>query len=1023
MKKKLIVLMSLVLSLSLALPAFAAPVLTDVPATHWAAEAVNMLVEVGVLTGYEDSTFRGQQNITRYEVAVSLQRLINYLRGIISEEIAYLGTGAVDGVSQGAIDQLRKEMNALHDNCASINDMLTLSGRLAYLESRYAANPQNTSDSGEIAALKAQVDALGKEVAAATSKLLAMANDITVLSGRIANAERNIEALKDRDVVFAKDIDTINKEIDDLKAYLASLTVGSSGNIEMDPRIYNDLLTLSGRLSYLEARYAALTGTDAALLDEINAIKAQIGGLGSQTSPNYSELINFTNDITVLSGRISNYERELENLKANNALLANDIAAIKKDIDSINAYMASMVVGTDGNVAVDPTLYNGLLTLSGRISFLETRYAATADADAAILAELEALKNKVNSMGSGSTINIVDMPALTNDITVLAGRMGVAEREIESLKAKNTVFANDIAAIKKDIDSINAYMASMVVGTDGSVTVDPTMYNGLLTLSGRIAFLETRYAATADADAAILAELEALKSKVNSMGSSSTINVVDMPTLTNDITVLAGRMGVAEREIENLKASNSTLVNDMAAVKKDIDSINAYMASLVVGTDGNVTVDPTIYNNLLTLSGRIAFLETRYAATADADAAILAELEALRNKVNSIGSGSTVKAGDMIALTNDITVLAGRLAVAERSIESINWQLEALQAKVNEIDAAILDTTGLTNDVTEINNQIGDIKFYLSSLVVDSSGEVKVDPTYYNSLLTLSGRISYLETKYAATAEMDAKVLSDIEALKNSVNALATSAANSTEIVKLTSEVNTLNEKLTVLETTVKSGGNVAPKGNLDNYLGIVLGYERVSGEESQGGPKTATSLMRITISGKYSFTDRLKVVGDVTLRLASSNHMTIPATSKYGLVPEFDIYGRIKFTPRAFDFGLQFGFTSVHSFDYDLTANPVKNSVFLGIGLYMDTYIVPGFNVYMDVKFPFARIIYNTSNEALDIASIPAFGMEVKLGFKFDICERTSIGIEAEISNMPKAFGTEQGAAFNVGVALGFVF
>ena len=181
---------------------------------------------------------------------------------------------------------------------------------------------------------------------------------------------------------------------------------------------------------------------------------------------------------------------------------------------------------------------------------------------------------------------------------------------------------------------------------------------------------------------------------------------------------------------------------------------------------------------------------------------------------------------------------------------------------------------------------------------------------------------------------------------------------------------------------------------------------------------------MRITISGKYSFTDRLKVVGDLTLRIASSNHMpSILANSKYGLVPEFDIYGRLKLTPRAFDFGLQLGLTSVYSFDYDLTANAVKNSIFIGIGLYMDTYIVPGFKVYMDVKFPFARVIYNTTSEALDITSIPAFGMEVKLGFKFDIGERTNIGIETEISNMPKAFGTEQGAAFNVGVALGFVF
>ncbi len=41
----------------------------DVPANSWAYDAVNQLVEDGVITGYPDNTFKGQNNITRFEMA------------------------------------------------------------------------------------------------------------------------------------------------------------------------------------------------------------------------------------------------------------------------------------------------------------------------------------------------------------------------------------------------------------------------------------------------------------------------------------------------------------------------------------------------------------------------------------------------------------------------------------------------------------------------------------------------------------------------------------------------------------------------------------------------------------------------------------------------------------------------------------------------------------------------------------------------------------------------------------------
>ena len=42
---------------------------SDVPADHWAYDAVTQLAQDGVIEGYGDTTFRGNQSITRYEMA------------------------------------------------------------------------------------------------------------------------------------------------------------------------------------------------------------------------------------------------------------------------------------------------------------------------------------------------------------------------------------------------------------------------------------------------------------------------------------------------------------------------------------------------------------------------------------------------------------------------------------------------------------------------------------------------------------------------------------------------------------------------------------------------------------------------------------------------------------------------------------------------------------------------------------------------------------------------------------------
>lgn len=77
MKKRLLkTAIATALTVAFAVPAFANP-FADVPAKHWAYDAVNKLAQAGIVDGYGDGTFRGEKTMTRYEMAQIVAKAMN----------------------------------------------------------------------------------------------------------------------------------------------------------------------------------------------------------------------------------------------------------------------------------------------------------------------------------------------------------------------------------------------------------------------------------------------------------------------------------------------------------------------------------------------------------------------------------------------------------------------------------------------------------------------------------------------------------------------------------------------------------------------------------------------------------------------------------------------------------------------------------------------------------------------------------------------------------------------------------
>ena len=89
--------------LLIASAAFAAGPFTDVPADHWAYAAVSELADLGLVEGFPDKTFRGNNTMTRYEVSILVARIWYK----VEETLA--GGGSVDPEAIAKIEKLANE--------------------------------------------------------------------------------------------------------------------------------------------------------------------------------------------------------------------------------------------------------------------------------------------------------------------------------------------------------------------------------------------------------------------------------------------------------------------------------------------------------------------------------------------------------------------------------------------------------------------------------------------------------------------------------------------------------------------------------------------------------------------------------------------------------------------------------------------------------------------------------------------------------------------------------------------------
>jgi hypothetical protein len=130
MKKTLVSALTTALVVGAASTTFAAAnPFSDVPADHWAYDAVAQLAADGVIDGYGDGTYRGDRNITRYEMAQ-----------MVAKAMAKSTSGADKALVDKLAAEFADELNNLGVRVAKLErnaDVVKWTGKAEYTISRY----------------------------------------------------------------------------------------------------------------------------------------------------------------------------------------------------------------------------------------------------------------------------------------------------------------------------------------------------------------------------------------------------------------------------------------------------------------------------------------------------------------------------------------------------------------------------------------------------------------------------------------------------------------------------------------------------------------------------------------------------------------------------------------------------------------------------------------------------------------------------------------------------------------------
>jgi len=346
MKKALVLVLALVASLILA-QAF-----SDVPVNHWAYEAVTQLAKLGIISGMPDGTFQGNNPMTRYQVAVALKKMLDYLTkqlaaGPADMQTALRRISALEDLVSTAINRTQRQGEQL---AATDQTLQTVLAEISTLKSTIVEISQVRRD-------------LPTMIAASENKMMTMYNQ---LSAKVSAIEKNVSDLQAQISAqimsqLRASVDAVNARVSDLDTKFNNLSSRLDTLSKSIDAAKADLTALSKRVDGLESNLQAL----ATLRKSFSDLEGRVAMLETKVASDVDGLRR------ALETTSRQFDARLSLLEGQVASLVTDVERLKKDV--ADAASAAKKVGVlEGNVGA---LAGQLTSLSQRVSQTEQNIA------------------------------------------------------------------------------------------------------------------------------------------------------------------------------------------------------------------------------------------------------------------------------------------------------------------------------------------------------------------------------------------------------------------------------------------------------------------------------------------------------------------------------------------------------------------------------------------------------------------------------------------------------------------------
>jgi hypothetical protein len=252
----------------------------DIPANHWAGEAVQRIADLGIVIGFPDGTYRGNEGFTRYQAALVISRLLDVIRADIDAakaltdaDIASLRNALQELASDVAAQDVR--LSAVEGAVASISD--DVASNTARIEALENAAPM--FDPAVLQDLQNQIDAAN--VAADTAQSTADAALAAAQAAQDQSAQNAaaIDAINDLLALLADDIANLTPGEVDLSGIQAQVDRNTAdiANIrEFVILLRRDQVALRDRVAALEASDAAQQAAIDDLTARVTAIEEDL---------------------------------------------------------------------------------------------------------------------------------------------------------------------------------------------------------------------------------------------------------------------------------------------------------------------------------------------------------------------------------------------------------------------------------------------------------------------------------------------------------------------------------------------------------------------------------------------------------------------------------------------------------------------------------------------------------------------------------------------------------------------------